>query len=55
MLWGDFVWDDLMMTATLAMSEATGLRQIWFSPAEIKAEGHYWRLVYTPFWLQHKL
>ena len=55
MLWGDFVWDDLMMTATPAVSEATGLRQIWFSPAEIKAEGHYWPLVYTLFWLQHKL
>ena len=55
MLWGDFVWDDLMMTATPAVSEASGLRQIWFSPAEIKAEGHYWPLVYSLFWLQHKL
>ena len=55
MLWGDFIWDDLMMTGTPAVREATGLRQIWFSPGEIKAEGHYWPLVYTVFWLQHKL
>ena len=55
MLWGEFVWDDLMMTGTPAVREATGLRQIWFSPGEIKAEGHYWPLVYSLFWLQHKL
>lgn len=55
MLWGDFVWDDLMMTGTPAVREAGGLGQIWFSPGEIKAEGHYWPLVYSLFWLQHKL
>ena len=55
MLWGEFVWDDLMMTRTPAVREAGGLRQIWFSPGEIKAEGHYWPLVYSLFWLQHKL
>ena len=54
-LWGDFIWDDLPMIDTLAVREAGGLRQIWLSPAEIKAEGHYWPLVYTVFWLQHKL
>ena len=55
MLWGDFIWDDLMMIGTPAVREATGLRQIWFSPGEIEAEVHYWPLVYTTFWLQHKL
>ena len=55
MLWGDFVWDDLMMTRTPAVREATGLRQIWLAPRQIQAEGHYWPLVYTLFWLQHKL
>ena len=28
--------------------ELSGLRQIWFSPGAIEAEGHYWPLVYTP-------
>ena len=55
MLWGDFVWDDLVMAATPAVRDTSGLRQIWFSPADIQAEGHYWPLVYTTFWLQHKL
>ncbi len=55
MLWGDFVWDDLMMVRTPAVREAGGLRTIWLAPDQIKAEGHYWPLVYTLFWLQHKL
>ena len=54
-LWGNFIWDDLPMIGTLAVRDPGGLRQIWFSPAEIEAEGHYWPLVYSLFWLQHKL
>ncbi len=34
---------------------ASGLWNIWFSPSDIKNEGHYWPLVYTSFWLEHKL
>ena len=34
---------------------ASGLWNIWFSPSDIKNEGHYWPLVYTGFWLEHKL
>ena len=45
-LWGDFIWDDLPMIGTLAVRDPGGLRQIWLSPAEIKAEGHYWPVVY---------
>ena len=33
----------------------SGLWHIWFSPAEIENEAHYWPLVYTTFWLEHKL
>ena len=33
----------------------SGLWNIWFSPADIKNEGHYWPLVYTSFWLEHKV
>ena len=32
-----------------------GLRSIWFAPAEIRNEVHYWPLVYSSFWLEHKL
>ena len=54
-LWGDFIWDDLPMIGTFAVRDPGGLRTIWFSPAEIEAEGHYWPLTYSVFWLQHKL
>ena len=33
----------------------SGLWSIWFSPADIANEGHYWPVVYTSFWLEHKL
>ena len=35
--------------------DVSGLWQIWFSPSAIEGEGHYWPLVYTAFWLEHKL
>ena len=61
MLWGGFVWDDVLITQTEPVREAAGLWRIWFSPSDIKVEnshlreGHYWPLVYTTFWLEHKL
>ena len=55
MLARDFVWDDVTMIGSTAVREPGGLRQIWFAPGEIPAEGHYWPLTYTGFWLQHKL
>ena len=50
----DFIWDDFVI-GTDTVRTLAGLRQIWFSPAEIPAEGHYWRLTYTSFWVEHKL
>ena len=49
-----FVWDDEIITEAV-VRDWSGLRHIWFSPTEIKREGHYWPLVYTTFWLEHKL
>ena len=37
------------------MRDVSGLQQIWFSPSAIEEEQHYWPLVYTTFWLEHKL
>ena len=31
-----------------------GLRDIWLQPSTM-VEGHYWPMVYTSFWLEHKL
>ncbi len=50
-----FVWDDRVFARALAVRDWDGLWRIWFSPSEIEDEGHYWPLVYTSFWLEHKL
>ena len=55
MLWGGFVWDDNTCIKTDPVREVSGLWQIWFSPSDIEREKHYWPLVYTTFWLEHKL
>ena len=55
MLWGGFVWDDRIITNAEPVQEVSGLWQIWFSPSAIGEEAHYWPLVYTTFWLEHKL
>ena len=49
-----FVWDDEIITEA-AVRDWSGLWRIYFSPADIEREGHYWPLVYTTFWLEHKL
>ena len=52
---GGFVWDDFVFTEAPAIREWSGLWNIWFSPADIRHEGHYWPIVYTTFYLEHKL
>ena len=55
MLWGGFVWDDNLYIKVNPVREVSGLWQIWFSPSAIDGEDHYLPLVYTTFWLEHKL
>ena len=52
---GGFIWDDVVFSEEPVILTSSGLWNIWFSPADIKNEGHYWPLVYTSFWLEHKL
>ena len=55
-LWGGFVWDDRVITEAPPIRNWDGLWRIWFSPSDLEFwEGHYWPLVYTTFWLEHKL
>ncbi len=54
-LQGGFVWDDVIFSEEPVIHSPAGLRSIWFSPADIRNEGHYWPLVYTSFWLEHKV
>ena len=53
-LWSGFVWDDVMFTEDPVIHRWSGLWNIWLSPADLK-EVHYWPVVYTSFWLEHKL
>ena len=55
MLWGGFVWDDNLYINVDPVRDVSGLWQIWFSPSDLGREDHYWPLVYTTFWLEHKL
>ena len=55
MLWGGFVWDDNLYIKVAPVRDVSGLWQIWFSPSDLGREVHYWPLVYTTFWLEHKL
>lgn len=50
-----FVLDDNIFTESRAVRAWSGLWSIWFSPADIEREGHYWPITYTSFWLEHKL
>ncbi len=50
-----FVWDDLAFTSARPVQSPSGLWQIWFAPSNITNEGHYWPILYSMFWLEHKL
>ena len=60
-LWGEFVWDDSIMRNLVAVSTWGGIWELWFDPVGTYLEGgtwkegHYWPLLYTTFWLEHKL
>ena len=55
-----FVWDDVIITTLPAIREWSGIRDLWFAPLSAYSEGavgeaHYWPLLYSTFWLEHKL
>lgn len=55
-LHGGFVWDDdnnIINNAVLKSKD--GIWKIWFHPALIPYEAHYWPLVYTVFWIEYHL
>ena len=54
-VWAGFVWDDKIFSEEPVLREWSGLWSIWFDPADIKREVHYWPIVYSSFWLEHKL
>ena len=52
---GGFVWDDWIFVTEPLIRRWDGLLSIWLSPADVKDEHHYWPIVYSTFWLEHKL
>ncbi len=50
-----FVWDDFAWNEAAQVLSPSGIWQIWFAPHTLQNEGHYWPLLYTTFWLEHKL
>ena len=54
-LWGGFVWDDVIFAEEPVIRAPSGLWDIWFAPASIGKEGHYWPVVYTSFYLEYRL
>ncbi len=50
-----FVWDDFVFTNEPMVRSVSGFLRIWTEPGAMKAEGHYWPVTYTTFWLEHKL
>lgn len=56
-----FVWDDAIMRELVAVSTWGGIWEIWFDPVSAyleggtRKEGHYWPILYTTFWFEHKL
>ena len=52
---GDFIWDDWsVLVREPLVRRWDGIVAIWLAPSE-RMELHYWPLVYTSFWLEHKL
>ena len=54
-LFGGFVIDDHIFADSPAVHAWSGLWNIWFSPDDLEGERHYWPILYTTFWLEHKL
>ncbi len=52
---GGFVWDDAAFTTVEPVQSLSGIWQIWFDHTTLIHEGHFWPLLYTTFWLEHKL
>lgn len=55
-----FVWDDVIITKLRSVSDWEGIRRIWLDPVAAYfqtdvAENHYWPVLYTTFWIEHKL
>lgn len=50
------VWDDVVLRLAKPIHNWNGLWDLWIAPnSMLNHEGHYWPLLYTTFWIEHKL
>ncbi|MGI9251180.1 MAG: tetratricopeptide repeat protein [Pseudohongiellaceae bacterium] len=52
---GGFVWDDKVFQEAAPIQSLMGLADIWFRPETIELEAHYWPMLFSSFWLDHRL
>ncbi len=52
---GGFVWDDVVIMREAVIHAPGGIVDIWLASGKIEREGHYWPILYTSFWIEHKL
>ena len=50
----EFIWDDKIFLDEPLIQQWSGIWSIWLSPRDL-LEAHYWPVVYSSFWLEHKL
>ena len=50
-----FIWDDNIFYDSEHVRDWSGIADIWFNLGSIGSESHYWPMLYTTFWLEHKL
>ena len=55
LLLAGFVWDDKAFWDAPPVAAWDGLRDIWLDPASLPFEAHYWPMLYSSFWLDHKI
>ncbi len=55
-LLGGFLWDDFLVTDNALLRTTGGLWKIWSDPYAMgERDPRYWPLLYTSFWLEHRI
>ena len=50
-----FIWDDNIFYESSQVREWGGIVDLWFNLGNVGSESHYWPVLYTSLWLDHKI
>ena len=50
-----FIWDDNIFYDAKQVRDWSGLADLWLDLGSVGSESHYWPLLYTSLWLDHKI